>query len=39
VGKVYVDTKYNADAHVKNLMAAVDQLGIEDLGIRIGIAD
>lgn len=30
VGDFYVDTKYNARARVKNLLSALEQLGIRD---------
>jgi hypothetical protein len=37
VAGLYVDTKYNAPAHVKNLLAALEQLGLEDLSVKVGI--
>ena len=30
VGDFYVDTKYNAKSHIKNLLSALDQLGVRD---------
>ena len=28
VGQFYVDTKYNADAHIKNILSTLEQLGV-----------
>lgn len=30
VGEFYVDTKYNAQSHIKNLLSTLEQLGIRD---------
>lgn len=30
VGPYYVDTKYNAGAHIKNILSTLDQLGVTD---------
>jgi hypothetical protein len=30
VGEYFVDTKYKASAHVKNILAALEQLGLKD---------
>jgi len=30
VGDFYVDTKYNAQSHIKNLLATLQQLGVRD---------
>jgi hypothetical protein len=30
VGEFYVDTKYNAESHIKNLLSALEQLGVRD---------
>ena len=37
VGGVYVDIKYGASAHIKNLGAALQFLGLEDIGLRIAV--
>ncbi len=30
VGEFYVDTKYNAQSHIKNLLTTLEQLGVRD---------
>ena len=30
VGDFYVDTKYNAESHIKNLLSTLEQLGVHD---------
>jgi hypothetical protein len=30
VGEFYVDSKYNAQSHIKNLISALQQLGVRD---------
>ena len=35
VAGFHVDTKYSAKTHMKNLLAALEQLGLENLSIKI----
>jgi len=35
IGSYYVDTKYNADSHIKNILAALKQLGILSPQIQV----
>ena len=35
-GGFFVDTKYAADKHVKNLQTILEHLGIEDLKVKFG---
>lgn len=35
VAGFHVDTKYSTSAHVKNLLATLEQLGLEDLSVKI----
>ncbi len=37
VGDVYVDIKYNGDAHIRNLLSTLDALGMGDLRVRIAV--
>ncbi len=37
VGQFYVDTKYSAEVHVKNIMSAQEQLNLKVMEIKIGI--
>lgn len=37
VGDVFVDTKYNGDAHIRNLISTLENLGLEDLSVKIEI--
>jgi hypothetical protein len=39
VGEYYVDTKYNADAHVKNLMSTLSDLNAGDVELKIAFRD
>jgi negative regulator of replication initiation len=39
VGEFYVDTKYNADAHVKNLMSTLRDLNAGNIELKIAFRD